>query len=266
MKEYSFLNTSRVVIFHAICILGCFYTTFKIECLYLLAGSYFIRLPGVSASYHRYFSHRSFETSRFFQFLLALLGTTTGQRGPLSWATNHRAHHQHSDKEKDPHSPITNSFFHAHIGWLLLKNPLETSEYDLNRFKQQKEILWLDKYHWVGLILYNVLLYILLHSHFSFSQLLIYGFFLPTCLILHATCAINSLGHCRKSKSDTTGDHSMNMAWLFPLSLGDNWHHNHHANPASASLWFKPYHFDFVYLLIWSWSKLGLVWNLRVKK
>jgi stearoyl-CoA desaturase (delta-9 desaturase) len=262
MKEYSLLNISRVIIFHGICILGLFTTEFKIECITLFLGSYFIRLPGISASYHRYFSHQSFETSRAFQFFLALLGSTTGQRGPLSWATNHRAHHQHSDKERDPHSPVVDNLFHAHIGWLLLKNPLETSDYDLKRFENNREILWINKYHFVGLILFVLILFSL-NLNFTPAQLLMYGFFLPTCLLLHTTCAINSLGHGNKDKSELTGDYSKNIFWLFPFSLGDNWHRNHHAYPSSASNWFKYYEIDLVYLLIVLWSKLGLVWNLK---
>lgn len=262
MKDYSILNILRVIIFHGICLLGLIYSDFKVECLTLFVLSYFIRLPGVSASYHRYFSHQSFETSRWFQFLLALLGSTTGQRGPLSWATSHRTHHIHSDKEIDPHSPVSDSFFHSHIGWLLLKNPLETGDYELRKFNKFKEILWINKYHWVGLLLYISFLFSL-NLNFTPFQLLTYGFFLPTCLLLHTTCAINSFGHGKKEKSSLTGDFSKNVIWLFPFSLGDNWHSNHHAYPSSVSLRFNRYQFDLVYLLILFWSKLGLVWNLK---
>lgn len=81
----------------------------------LAAASYFVRMFAITAVYHRYFSHRSYKTSRFFQFVLALLGTTATQKGPLWWAATHRIHHKYSDTELDVHSPLRRGFWFSHM-------------------------------------------------------------------------------------------------------------------------------------------------------
>ena len=96
----------------------------------IAAFLYFIRMFGLTAGYHRYFSHRSFKTSRVFQFILALLGASAMQNSPLWWASHHRHHHRHSDTDEDVHSPITNTFYWSHMGWILSKK-FNYTEYKL---------------------------------------------------------------------------------------------------------------------------------------
>ncbi|MCB1198002.1 MAG: acyl-CoA desaturase, partial [Deltaproteobacteria bacterium] len=79
---------------------------------------YYLRMFGITGGFHRYFAHRSFKTGRVFQFVLAWLGTSAAQLGPIWWAGHHRDHHKFSDTPKDVHSPIQRGFWWAHIGWL----------------------------------------------------------------------------------------------------------------------------------------------------
>ena len=89
---------------------------------------YFARVFGLTAFYHRYFSHRSFKTTRWFQFLGAVLASSAGQRGPIWWAAHHRAHHAHSDTEKDVHSPRQHGFWWSHMFWFTTKEAFQTEE------------------------------------------------------------------------------------------------------------------------------------------
>src|SRR6185436_3133726 len=82
-----------------------FVVPFSWKYVALAVGLYYLRMFGITAGFHRYFSHRTFKTSRPVQFALAFLGTTSLQKGVLWWAAHHRFHHRHSDQEPDLHSP-----------------------------------------------------------------------------------------------------------------------------------------------------------------
>ena len=123
----------------------------------LALGGYVVRMWAVTAGYHRYFAHRSYKTSRAFQLVLAVLGCTTMQNGPIWWASVHRRHHKHSDGTGDPHSPVKHGFWYAHVGWVFdLSKPAprdESAVPDLMRFP---ELRWLDRHDWVPLVTYAV--------------------------------------------------------------------------------------------------------------
>src|SRR4051794_4611713 len=160
---------------HVISCVGVFFVTPDATALILLGVLYFIRMFGITGGYHRYFSHRTFKTSRVFQFVLAWLGCSALQKGPLWWSAHHRQHHKHSDTEEDPHSPVTTTFWWSHVGWILSKRSVRTHvEYvrDLNRFP---ELRWLNNYHAVPGIFLGVMCYLI-----GGWSGLIYGFFLGT--------------------------------------------------------------------------------------
>jgi len=236
--------------------------------------SYLVRLFSISGVYHRYYSHRSYEMSRKLQFVLTFIGTTAGQKGPLSWATSHIKHHQYADCERDPHSPVLRSGLYAHFGWILEKDALPTDEKLVKYFLKFPEIVFLNRYHHIGtvsLILALALLGAFLSSYYpeletSALQLVSWGFILPTLIILHGTCVVNSVTHLYGSRRFNTNDHSRNVWWLFPLNIGENWHNNHHQNPRSATTSFVWWEFDFIYLGILALEKIGLVRNVRRPK
>ncbi len=232
---------------------------------------YLIRYWGVSVVYHRYFSHKSFTTSRTFQFILGLIGTISGQRGPLWWAAGHRKHHRYSDTELDVHSPHNGSLFHSHIGWLLKKESLET-DYDLVKdFTKYPEIMWLNKNHSVGITASFILLYVLgafLESNYpglgtSGWQLLVWGGVLSTLLCCHVVLGLNSINHIVGKKAYPTKDDSTNIWWMFPLMLGEHLHNNHHYFPSSHTAAFKGLETDLMGLSIKGMERLGLVSNVK---
>ncbi|MFM8492085.1 MAG: fatty acid desaturase, partial [Candidatus Methylopumilus sp.] len=125
-KEIDWMRVIPFILLHLSCffilIVGFSWTAFTV-CITLFA----IRMFAITGFYHRYFSHKTFRTSRFIQFLFAMIGATAVQRGPLWWTAHHRGHHIHSDTPEDKHSPQEHGFFWSHMGWFLTKSNFVTN-------------------------------------------------------------------------------------------------------------------------------------------
>ncbi|WP_437936118.1 acyl-CoA desaturase [Sorangium sp. So ce341] len=224
----------------------------------LAAVTYFVRMFAITAVYHRYFSHRSYKTSRGLQFLLALLGTTATQKGPLWWGGTHRVHHKYSDTERDVHSPLRRGFWYAHMGWWLGR---EHEELDLKRipdFAGFPELRWLDRYHVVGPLGMIALLFAL-----GGYDAFLWGYVVSTCALMHGTFTINSLAHVFGSRRYATTDTSRNNFWLALVTLGEGWHNNHHHYMSSANQGFFWWEVDVSFYILRGMEKLGLIWDLR---
>ncbi len=193
-------------------------TVFVVPCSWrliaLAVGGYVVRMWAVPAGYHRYFAHRTYKTSRAFQLVLAILGATTMQNGPIWWASVHRRHHKFSDGPRDPHSPAHHGFWYAHIGWAFdrtVPRPRDHSNVtDLTRFP---ELCWVDRHDWVPLLGYGVICFAI-----GGVPGLVWGFVLSTLAVFHATMLINSLAHIWGSRRYATGDRSRNNAFLAVLN------------------------------------------------
>lgn len=225
----------------------------------LAAAMYLVRMFAITGVYHRYFSHRSYRTSRAFQLVLAVLGTTATQKGPLWWASTHRIHHRYSDTERDVHSPVRQGFWYAHMGWWLGRDHEEVDLKMIPDFAGYSELRWLDRYHVLGpLGLMGALL--LLGGIDAF----LWGFVVSTCVLLHATFTINSLAHVFGSRRYATTDTSRNNLWLALLTLGEGWHNNHHHYMSSANQGFFWWEIDVSFYVLRALEKLHLVWDLRL--
>ena len=224
----------------------------------LALGLYALRMFFVTAGYHRYFSHRTFKTSRAFQFLLAISAMTSMQKGVLWWAAHHRHHHRFSDLEEDIHSPSLKGFWWAHLGWILCKRYNTTRAELVPDLARYPELRWLNKYHMVPPILLGAALFLI--GGFS---LFVWGFCLSTVLLWHDTFTINSLSHLFGSRRYETTDTSRNNWLLALLTLGEGWHNNHHHYMASARQGFFWWEIDITYYTLKALSWCGLVWDLR---
>lgn len=226
---------------------------------WLAVGGYVVRMWGVTAGYHRYFSHRSYKTSRAFQFLLALLGTTSMQNGPLWWASSHRLHHKHSDTPADPHSPLIGGFLYAHIGWIFDRSKPNRRDYsnvkDLARYA---ELRWVDAHTWLPLLAYAGACF----AVGGWSGV-VWGFVVSTLAVLHGTLLVNSLAHTWGSRRYPTADTSRNNALLACLTLGEGWHNNHHRFMSAARQGFRWWEIDVTYYVICGLARLGVVWEVR---
>jgi len=235
-----------------------FFVPVDTNALLLCAALYLVRMFGITAGYHRYFSHRAYKTGRIFQFILAWLGCSAMQKGPLWWAGHHREHHRHSDTPTDPHSPHETSFWWSHVGWILSEDHVDTPEGSVQDWSCFPELRWLDRNHWVPGILLAVACYLV-----GGWSGLVWGFVVSTLLVYHATFTINSLTHLFGSRRYATTDDSRNNFWLALLTLGEGWHNNHHHYQSSANQGFFWYEIDISYTTLRALSLFGLVWDLR---
>lgn len=247
--------------------LACFAVIFvgvSLPAVLLCIALYAVRMFGLTAGFHRYLSHRSFKTSRAFQFILALLGTMSVQKGPLWWAAHHRRHHKYTDQEGDIHSPVTDGFWWSHVGWVVSTKYDPTDWNAIKDFSKYPELRWLNTYHMVPGIALAVLCFFagLLFGE-SGWQWLVWGFFVSTVILYHGTFSVNSLAHMWGSRRYKTTDDSRNNFWVALWTGGEGWHNNHHHYMASVKQGFYWWEVDFTYYALRMLSWFGIVWELR---
>jgi stearoyl-CoA desaturase (Delta-9 desaturase) len=258
------------VILHLGC-LGIFVVGWSWTAVLVAVGLYLIRMFAITGIYHRYFSHRTFKTSRLAQLLFAILGASSAQRGPLWWAANHRNHHRESDTPNDPHSPVHYSFFRSHAGWFMCTRYYATQYERIRDFARFPELVWLNRFDKaapaaLGLLVYLSgwwMEYALPHLGVTGWQLFIWGFVLSTTILFHGTASINSLAHLFGNKRYETGDESRNNFWLALITLGEGWHNNHHQHMGCTRQGFYWWEVDITYYVLKLLSWVGIIWDLK---
>jgi stearoyl-CoA desaturase (delta-9 desaturase) len=256
----SVLSTALFVIMHLACFLV-FVVPFSWAMVALAFASYVLRMWAITAGYHRYFSHRSFKTSRAFQLVLAFLGASAMQNGPLWWASWHRRHHQHSDTPADAHSPVQDGLWHAHVGWFIdgsHDEPDLSNVRDLSRFP---ELRFLEKHKYLPIFAYGAACFLI-----GGASGVVWGFVIATVGALQATMLINSLAHVWGSRRYLTTDDSRNNGFLALLTLGEGWHNNHHQSMTAARQGVMWWEIDVTYYVLKVLSWLGIVWDLRPRR
>ena len=254
--------------------LGCFAVYFVGWSLPALLTSlllYVTRMFAITGFYHRYFSHQSFRTSRCFQFIFALIGTSAIQRGPLWWASYHRYHHKYSDQKKDIHSPIQSGFWRSHMFWFMGKSNFPTKKGLIGDLIKYPELRLLDRFDAaipillaIGVTIFGVILNIYKPEWGADGpQLFVWGFIVSTVLLFHATCSTNSLAHKFGTKRYMTGDESRNNLIISLITLGEGWHNNHHHYPSSVKQGFYWWEIDITYWILKFFSWLGIIWDLK---
>lgn len=238
--------------------------------LFFALGLYLVRMFAITGFYHRYFSHKTFRTSRPMQFAFAVLGNSAAQRGPLWWASHHREHHKCSDEQDDVHSPHHHGFLWSHIGWITSKPNFLTriaSVPDLAKFPELRALDRFDSFVPMALLAGSFGLGALLSAFApelgtNGLQLLVWTI-VSTVVLFHATCTINSMSHMYGRRRFETKDQSRNNPWLALLTLGEGWHNNHHHYPATVRQGFYWWEIDvtFYTLKLMSWT--GLIWDLK---
>jgi stearoyl-CoA desaturase (delta-9 desaturase) len=259
-----------LVLMHLGC-LGVFLVPSNRICWFLFLAIYALHVFTLTAGFHRYFSHKSFKTSRLFQFILAFLGTMAAQKDPLWWASHHRLHHEHADQELDPHSPRHKGFWWAHIGWVMQRNLDETRFDKIKDFSRFPELMWLNRHPFLPALLFAGLLVLigtLAQRYFpqwnvTGLQLLVYGFFLSTVAVYHVTFSINSVAHRFGKRRYEVEDDSVNNWLLALLTNGEGWHNNHHRYSVCTRQGFKWWQIDMSYLILRLLQWCGIVWEIR---
>jgi len=226
----------------------------------LAIGAYFVRMFVVTAAYHRYFSHRTFKTSRWFQFALALGAQTAAQKGVIWWASHHRWHHKQSDGELDVHSPGRRGFWYSHLGWILRPDWQETDEKGVPDLMKYPELRFLN--HRAMAMVPTVAL-ALAFLFIGGAHALVWGYFVSTVLLWHGSFSVNSLAHVFGGQRYDTGDQSRNNWLLALLTTGEGWHNNHHHYQSSVRQGFRWWEIDVTYYLLRLLALTGLIWDLR---
>lgn len=264
------LRVVPFVALHLACI-GVVWVGYSPVALAAAALLYAARMFAITGFYHRYFSHKAFRTSRPTQFAFALLGAASVQRGPLWWAAHHRNHHRHSDTESDLHSPLNRGFWWSHVGWFLSKRGFSTDHKRIPDLMRFPELRWLDRFDLLVPLVLAIALYaigsILQETYPQLRtdgpQMLVWGFFISTVALFHATVTINSLAHRWGSRRFATRDNSRNNWFLALLTFGEGWHNNHHHFPGAARQGFRWWEIDLTYVGLRALSWVGLVWDLN---
>jgi stearoyl-CoA desaturase (delta-9 desaturase) len=255
---YHLVNVINALTAHFLLIF-LFFIPFQKFFLFLFAFGILTRIIGVNIGMHRYFSHRSFKTSRFFQFILGFVATSANQGGPLWWASNHRLHHKYSDTPLDPHSPIIRNFFWAQFLWYLEKEKMKTNNEIIKDLNKYPEIIWLNKNKYLVLVLWAIPFFMF----WGWAGVL-WGVVFPNVVSMHVTQFIVSLAHLIGSQRYKTNDHSKNSFLLGFLIAGEGWHNNHHYFPSSARQGFYWWEIDLGYYIIKIFSGLKLIWDVQV--
>ena len=241
---------------------------------------YFFRMFWITGGYHRYFSHKSYQTSRWFQFVIAFMAQTSMQKGALWWAAHHRVHHRTSDTVQDPHSMKIYGFLYSHFGWILGPEYKVTHYHLIQDYAKFPELRWLNKNHMVPPMSLLFLLIVVggfvndtpaVLQDVSFGgwyvggaiSAALIGFTLSTAILYNGTFSINSIMHKFGKARYKTGDESKNNFILALLTNGEGWHNNHHYYQVAARNGFFWWEIDVTYYVLKIFSWLGLVWDLK---
>jgi stearoyl-CoA desaturase (Delta-9 desaturase) len=245
--------------------------------LALLAGLYFLTAFGITVGFHRLLTHRAFATYKGIEYLFAALGSMAVEGPVIGWVTDHRRHHAHADEDGDPHSPhvghgdgvlgALRGLWHAHLGWLVRDHPTAQGA------EKHAPDLLEDRGMRIISALFPVLVLLGLALPFALGWLitgelvggltaLVWAGLVRVFMVHHVTFSINSICHFFGRRRFKTDDESTNVFWLAIPSLGESWHHNHHAFPRSATHGLRWWEVDVGGLVIRAMRRLGLAWNV----
>ncbi len=244
--------------------------------LLIAAAMYLLTAVGIRVGFDRLLTHRSFQTSKPLEYAFAVLGSMAVQGPVISWVADHRKHHAHTDEEGDPHSPhvgheggvrgVLGGLWHAHSGWLMsTQGRADWRRYapDLYEDRGMRAI----SRQFVPLVLLSLALpalagYAISGTLAGAATGLLWGGLVRIFFVHHITWSVNSVCHFFGTRRFDTDDQSTNVFWLALPSLGESWHHNHHAFPRSAVHGLGRREIDPSALVIGTMEKLGLAWNV----
>jgi len=244
--------------------------------LAIAAAMYLLTAVGVTVGFHRLLTHRSFQTAKPLEYLFAVLGSMAAQGPVIAWVADHRKHHAHTDEEGDPHSPhvghdgglrgVFAGLWHAHAGWLLsTQGRADWKRYaaDLYEDRGMREI----NRRFVPILLAGLALpalagFLASGTLAGAAAGLLWGGLVRVFFVHHVTWSVNSVCHFLGSRRFDTDDRSTNVFWLALPSLGESWHHNHHAFPRSAVHGLRHWELDPSALIIGAMERVGLARNV----
>jgi len=271
----NWITTIVMGLFHVLAIVALFFWSWQNVIAFFVM--YFLAINlGIGVAYHRLLTHRGFRTPKWLEYFVTACGTMALEGGPIFWVATHRVHHQNSDQEGDPHTPVDGTFW-SHAGWILSGRAMHSETALLGRYApdltRDKTHVWLSKYHWLPLTLTGFAQIAvgaaLAKPGYALAgglTMMLWGTFLRVVVGLHATWFVNSATHLYGKRRFETRDDSRNNWWVAILTGGEGWHNNHHAHPVSARHGLAWYEFDINYYCIWLLEKTGLAHKVQIAK
>jgi stearoyl-CoA desaturase (Delta-9 desaturase) len=244
--------------------------------LAIAAGMYLVTALGITIGYHRLLTHRSFATSKPLEYAFAALGSMAVQGPVIGWVADHRKHHAHTDREGDPHSPhvghdrgamgVLRGLWHAHVGWLFTHQGRAERRRYAPDLCEDAGMRWINR-HFVALVVAGLAVpaaaaYALTGTLAGAATGLLWGGLVRVFFVHHVTWSVNSVCHFLGTRRFEVDDQSRNVFWLALPSLGEAWHHNHHAFPRSAVHGLRRWELDPSAVVIGLLERLGLAWNV----
>ena len=259
--KVNWLTTSIMLLLHTGAVAALFMFSWKN--LIVSALLYWMAIGfGIGMGYHRLLTHRSYKVPRFIEYFFAVCGVLTLEGGPIFWVATHRLHHQHADRDLDPHTPRHGGFW-AHVGWIIFGDRKHDDTVRMSKYapdlSKDRFYVWLNNYHWVPILAMAVILY-----WAGGVSLMLWGTCLRIVIGLHATWLVNSATHMWGGQRFATRDDSRNSWWVALLTFGEGWHNNHHAHPTSARHGLAWYEFDLTWIQIWTLKMLGIAKAVKV--
>jgi fatty-acid desaturase len=254
-----------VLSFHIGAIMAPFYFTWV--SFFLFLSLYALTSIGVTLGYHRLITHDGFKTYKSIYYFLAILGQLSVEGSAIWWTANHRKHHQFSDKEGDPHSPL-DGFLWSHMLWFLPNNEENKTiyKYAPDLIKDPFLLFLHDKtFHIIILSILTLFGLGYLWDLNTAISFVLWGFFFRVCFVSHTTWLVNSASHKWGYINYPSNDNSKNLWWVALLTFGEGWHGNHHAFPRCAQHGHKWWEIDITYWIISIMEKIGLAWDI-IKK
>jgi stearoyl-CoA desaturase (delta-9 desaturase) len=230
----------------------------------LIIGNWIVGSLGVGLGYHRLLTHRSFQTPKWLEYLLTILGTMSIQDSPVKWVATHRMHHRFTEEPEDPHS-TRDGFWWAQAGWLVWGDAQDHDEATLRRYApdliNDRIHALISRFYYVPVIVSAVVLFFV-----SGWSMVVWGVFARIVVGWHTTWFVNSFAHKYGRRAYDTADDSTNNWFVALLTFGEGWHNNHHAHPTSARHGLKWYQLDLNWITLRLVERLGLVDGLKVPR
>jgi stearoyl-CoA desaturase (delta-9 desaturase) len=259
-QKYHWDTIAYVAIIHILAVIGLFYFSWT-NLIVMLVGNWVAGSLGIGLGYHRLLTHRSFQTPKWLERVLAVCGTLALQSGPLQWVTTHRIHHAFTETDKDPHSP-RNGVFWSHVGWIFFGTGQNHSELVKQRYSpdlmKDKFLVLLSDYYVVPTVISGVIMLAV-----GGWSMVLWGVFLRVVLGWHSTWLVNSMTHIWGTRRFETRDDSRNNVLIGLLAFGEGWHNNHHAHPTSARHGLAWYEFDLNWIQIRLLELAGLAKKVK---
>jgi stearoyl-CoA desaturase (delta-9 desaturase) len=240
--------------------------------LTIMGVMYLISALGITIGFHRMLTHRAFQAHKPTEYAFAVAGSMAVQGPVIDWVADHRKHHAHTDTDGDPHSPHVghgsglSGLWHAHVGWLFDSNGQADRRKYAPDLMDDRGMRWISR-RFLSMVMLSLAIpfalgFLLTGSLIGGLTGMLWGGLVRIFFVHHITWSINSICHFHGARRFETDDESRNVWWLAPVSLGEAWHHNHHAFPRSAFAGLRWWELDLSGLVIRAMKRLGLAWNV----